>query len=153
MTSEQLRVALAARNPRRWTKKKLAGMTESGLRAAMRTRRAKGFRKSDICGMSAVQLRSALASVCPGVYSEEKLEALDEDELRRQLRQRTRANLCYFEKSDIAGMDSEQLRMALHFEAAGLLSDAEIAGMDLETLRAQQALHRRLGYTAQVTHS
>ena len=125
-------------------------MSESELRAAMRTRRARGFRKEDIGDMSDPQLRSALASVCPGLYSEKELAAMDEDELRLQLRQRTRANVCYYDESDLAGMDAEQLRLALHFEALELLGDAEIATMDDATLRAQLDQHRRLGYSAMV---
>ena len=150
MTADQLRIALNARNPTRWTKDKLAAMGEKELRIAMGTRRARGFQKADISGMSVPQLRSALASVCPGLYSKDELAALDEDELRHQLRKHTRAHLRYYGKSDLAGMDADQLRSALHFEAEGLLGDEELAAMDVVTLRAQLDRHRRLGYTAKV---
>ena len=150
MTSDQLRIALNARNPTRWTKDKLATMSEKDLRTAMRARRARGFQKADIGDMSAPQLRSAFASVCPGLHSEEELEALDEDELRDQLREHTRAHVRYYGKSDLVGMDADQLRSALHFEAEGLLGDEELAAMDVATLRTQLDQHRKLGYTTKV---
>ena len=100
--------------------------------------------------MSAPQLRSAFASVCPGLRSEEELEALDEDELRDQLREHTRAHVRYYGKSDLVGMDADQLRSALHFEAEGLLGDEELAAMDVATLRTQLDQHRKLGYTTKV---
>ena len=110
MSPDQLRIALSARNPKRWTEKKLATMSESEIRAAMQTWRARGFQKSDISAMSDQQLRGALASVCPGLHSEQELASLDEDDLRRQLHERTRAHLRYYDKSDLEGMQADELR-------------------------------------------
>ena len=145
MTADQLKVFLHARNPERWSRKRLDSMTVKQLRGFAHTRRNGGFTIHDVFAMTPTQMRRACQRVCPGLWAGEDLNAMDEHALRQALLHRLKAGVRYYGESDLAGLSTEQLRTALMLQQPGMYDDVDT--MTTRALRAALRKGRRFAYT------
>ena len=145
MTADQLKEFLHARNPGRWSKKRLASMSTKQLRGFARTRRNGGFTIKDVFTMTPTQMRRALARVCPGLWTEDELKAMGEYALREALLHRLQPGVRYYGESDLAGLSTQQLRVALILQQPGVYEDVDT--MKTRALRAALRRGRRFAYT------
>ena len=120
------------------------------MRQALLDRHPCGFTIADIPDMSAVQMCRALASVCPGLWTNEALEAMHEDELRQQLLERLRQGVRYFDEFDFARMTAQQLRAAIRNDHPGLFTEEQFDFLTPAHLRKTLRERRRLGIWEQV---
>lgn len=120
------------------------------MQQALLERPANGFSITDVPNMSAAQMRRALASVCPVLWTNEALEAMDEAELRQQLNDRLREGVRYFDDFDFSGMSAEQLRTAIRNDHPGLFTEDQFDSFSKGRLREILRERRRLGIWEQV---
>ena len=145
MTADQLKEFLHARNPARWSKKRLAPMSIKQLRGFAHTRRNGGFTIKDVFTMTPTQMRRAAIRVCPGLWTEDELKAKDEHALREALLHRLQPGIRYYGESDLAGLSTRQLRVALILQQPGVYEDVDT--MRKKALRAALRRGRRFAYT------
>ena len=120
------------------------------MRQALLDRPPVGFCFADVPNMSPEQLRRALASVCPGLWTNEAIEAMQEDDLRQQLQKRLRKGGRYFDEFDIAGMRVQQLRAAIRNDHPGLFTEAQFDFLSSARLRKTLSERRTLGIWEEV---